>query len=61
MNGAQTNRGKTPVSAGLSLERARQRRREILDDYRKAFAGFSADEQAILDGVILDDVAASDR
>jgi post-segregation antitoxin (ccd killing protein) len=44
------------VSAGLRLEDARHRRDRILDDYRKAFTGFSAEELAILDGVILEPV-----
>jgi hypothetical protein len=42
------------VSAGLGLENARQRRNQILEDYRKAFTGFSQDELAVLDGVILE-------
>jgi len=49
------------VSAGLRLESARQRRDRILGDYRKAFDGFSADELAILDGVILEPVGAGRR
>ena len=40
------------VSAGLQLEDAKRRRNEILDNYKKAFTGFSAEELAILDGVI---------
>jgi hypothetical protein len=42
------------VSAGLEIETAKQRRSQILANYRKAFAGFSEDELAILDGVILE-------
>ena len=42
------------VSAGLELEHAKQRSDQILDSYRKAFAGFSPDELAILDGIILE-------
>ena len=49
------------VSAGLRLEDARHRRNQILDNYRKAFAGFSEDELAILDGVILEPVRAGRR
>jgi hypothetical protein len=46
------------VSAGLQLESARHRRSQILDNYRKAFTGFSEDELALLDGVILEPVRA---
>ena len=49
------------VSAGLRLENARHRRNQILDNYRKAFTGFSEDELAILDGVILEPVRAGRR
>jgi hypothetical protein len=49
------------VSAGLKLEDARNRRDRILEDYRKAFAGFAADELAILDGIILEPVSAGKR
>lgn len=45
------------VSAGLQLESARQRRNQILDNYRKAFTGFTEAELAILDGVMLEPVA----
>ncbi len=45
------------VSEGLRLENARSRRDRILADYRKAFSGFSSDELAILDGVILEPVS----
>jgi hypothetical protein len=44
------------VSAGLRLESVRHRRNQILENYRQAFAGFSEDELAILDGVILEPV-----
>ncbi len=44
------------MSAGLRMEDARHRRSQVLDNYRKAFAGFSADELAILDGIILEPV-----
>ena len=46
------------VSAGLQLERARHRRNQILENYRTAFTGFSEDELAILDGVILEPAGA---
>jgi hypothetical protein len=49
------------VSAGPQLESARHRRSQILDNYRKAFTGFSEDELAILDGVILEPVRAGQR
>jgi hypothetical protein len=49
------------VSAGLRLENARHRRNQILEDYRRAFTGFSEDELAILDGVILEPVGAGRR
>jgi hypothetical protein len=42
------------VAAGLQLENAKHRRTQVLDDYRRAFTGFSPDELAILDGVILE-------
>jgi hypothetical protein len=42
------------VAAGLQLENAKHRRAQVLDNYRRAFAGFSPDELAILDGVILE-------
>lgn len=44
------------VSAGLEIESAKQRRTQILDNYRKAFSGFTEGELAILDGVILEPV-----
>lgn len=47
------------VAAGLQFESAKQRSDQILDNYRKAFAGFSEDELAIIDGVILEPVAAT--
>ena len=49
------------VSAGLQLESARHRRNQILENYRRAFTGFSEDELAILDGVILEPVGAGRR
>ena len=44
------------VSVGLRPESARHRRNQILENYRPAFSGFSEDELAILDGVILEPV-----
>ena len=49
------------ISAGLNLESARHRRTQILDNYRKAFAAFSPDELAILDGVILEKTKSSSK
>ena len=49
------------VSAGLELESARHRRNQILENYRTAFTGFSEDELAIQDGVILEPVGAGRR
>lgn len=49
------------VAAGLRLESARHRRNQILENYRTAFTGFSQDELAILDGVILEPVGAGRR
>ena len=49
------------VAAGLRLESARHRRNRILENYRTAFTGFSGDELAILDGVILEPVGAGRR
>ena len=46
------------VSAGLQIESARNRRNQILENYRRAFTGFSEDELAILDGVILEPAVA---
>jgi hypothetical protein len=42
------------VLAGLQIENARNRRDRILDDYKKMFTGFSPEELAILDSVILE-------
>ena len=49
------------VAAGLQFENAKQRTEQILDNYRKAFSSFSADELAILDGVMLEPVGATSR
>ncbi len=49
------------VATGLQFENARQRAGEILENYRQAFSGFSEDELAILDGVMLEPVASRRR
>jgi hypothetical protein len=49
------------VSQGLQIENARHRRNRILENHRGAFTGFSEDELAILDGVILEPVGAGRR
>ena len=41
------------LSEGLRRHADAKRSEEVLDGYRKAFAGFSDEEMAILDGVIL--------
>jgi len=41
------------LSEGLRRQADAERSEEILNGYRKAFAGFSDEEMAILDGVIL--------
>ena len=42
------------LNAGLRMQTAAERADEVLDNYRKAFSGFSPEEAAILDGVILE-------
>jgi hypothetical protein len=42
------------LNAGLRMQTAAERTDEVLDNYRKAFSGFSPEEVAILDGVILE-------
>ncbi len=42
------------LSEGLRLQAASSRSEEVLNGYRKAFAGVSDEEIAILDGVILE-------
>jgi hypothetical protein len=49
------------VAAGLRLEDGRRRRNQILENYRAAFTGFSEEELAILDGVILEPAIAGRR
>jgi hypothetical protein len=41
------------LSEGLRRHADANRSEEVLDGYRKAFAGFSDEEMALLDGVIL--------
>ncbi|MBI5083782.1 MAG: type II toxin-antitoxin system CcdA family antitoxin [Acidobacteria bacterium] len=41
------------LSEGLRAHAATERSRQVLESYRQAFTGFSADELAILDGVML--------
>ena len=42
------------LDAGLRLQMAAERRDQVLDSYRNAFAGFSEEEVSVLDGVISD-------
>jgi hypothetical protein len=41
----------------LRLKNAAERSKEVLKAYQHPFAGFSDDEMAILDGIILEPVA----
>jgi hypothetical protein len=41
------------LSEGLRLQTTAERSSEVLERYKKAFAGFSDSEMAILNGVIL--------
>jgi hypothetical protein len=41
------------LSEGLRVHAAAKRSEEVLNGYKKAFSGFSEQEMAILDGVIL--------
>jgi hypothetical protein len=41
------------LSEGLRVNTAAERSREVLNAYKTAFSGFSPEELAILDGVIL--------
>ena len=47
------------LSEGLRLHTAAERSQEVLDGYRRAFHGFSEEEMALLDGVILEPVERS--
>lgn len=49
------------VSTGLRLEAAKERRKEILENYRKAFSRYTEEEIALLDGVILEPVSPRKR
>lgn len=49
------------LSEGLRLHAARDRRDEVINAYKQAFAGFSEDEISILDGVILEARAGTRR
>jgi hypothetical protein len=42
------------LGEGLQERRSRQRTEEIMERYRKAFDGFSAEELMVLDGIILE-------
>jgi len=42
------------LSDGLRLQTMAERKKELLDSYKKAFSGFSDVELSILDGVILE-------
>jgi predicted nucleic acid-binding protein len=42
------------LSEGLRLQTGAERSEEVLEGYKKAFSGFSEEEMAILDGVILE-------
>ena len=44
------------LAEGLKLHAAAERSEQVLNAYKKAFAGFSDDEMSILDGVILEPV-----
>jgi post-segregation antitoxin (ccd killing protein) len=45
------------LSEGLRVRAATERSEEVLNGYKKAFSGFSDEEVAILDGVILEPAA----
>ena len=45
------------LSEGLRLQNTAERSKEVLERYKKAFLGFSEDEMAILNGVILQPAA----
>jgi hypothetical protein len=47
--------------AGSHFENAKQRADQTLENYRNAFSGFSEDELAILDGVMLEPVIPARR
>jgi post-segregation antitoxin (ccd killing protein) len=45
------------LAEGLRMHAAAERSEEVLNGYKKAFSGFSDEEVAILDGVILEPAA----
>ena len=45
------------LSEGLRLQGAPERNEAVLERYKKAFSGFSDEEMAVLDGVILEPVS----
>lgn len=47
------------LSEGLRVQASAERSEEVLDNYRKAFSGFSDEEVMILDGIILKDTASA--
>jgi post-segregation antitoxin (ccd killing protein) len=42
------------ISEGLRVHAAVERSEQVLNAYKKAFSGFTDDEMAILDGIILE-------
>jgi post-segregation antitoxin (ccd killing protein) len=42
------------LSEGLRLHAATERSEEVLNAYRRAFSGFTEEERALLDGIILE-------
>jgi hypothetical protein len=42
------------LSAGLKLQTTADRSEDIIENYKRAFAGFSEEELDILDGIILE-------
>jgi post-segregation antitoxin (ccd killing protein) len=42
------------LNEGLRVQMAAARSEEVLEGYKRAFGGFSSEEMAILDGVILE-------
>ena len=45
------------LSDGLRLQTAAGRSEEVLENYKRAFSGFSEQELAILDGVLIESTA----
>lgn len=48
------------LSAGLRLGGTAERSEQVLNAYKEAFSGFSDQETAILDGIILEPASADD-